>query len=150
MRESLDDAKLEMKRVEHQIYVSLKYTRTVDVFLNIISRMITAYDYILDALLKQAVEKKAITEAPTAPKEKGELIKQLFDDVKIHENVELYFLLRSILKSSYAKQNEFRRHVTMIAYVNGKQELINIDIITQYYHFQREFLTYVENLLFNQ
>ena len=31
MNENIHDAKQEMKRVDHLIYVSLKYTRTVDV-----------------------------------------------------------------------------------------------------------------------
>ena len=56
MKESLQDAKEELKRIDHLIYVTLKYTRTVDVFLSIIERMINSYEFIIDVLLKIAVK----------------------------------------------------------------------------------------------
>ncbi|MFH1770411.1 MAG: hypothetical protein ABH828_02535 [archaeon] len=149
MKESLNDAREELKRVDHLIYVSLKYTRTVDVLLNIISRMIDAYDFILEALLKHALEKNMIEEIPLSPREKGDLIKKSFDDELIKDNVELYFLLRKLHKSNPEREQEYRRHVTMISYIDNRKEIVNIDIITQYYAFQKSFLDYVNSLIFD-
>ncbi len=42
MLESLDLAKEEIKRADHLMYVSLKYTRTVDILKSIIERLINA------------------------------------------------------------------------------------------------------------
>ena len=42
MIETLENAKEELKRVDHLIFVSLKYTRTVDVLLNVINRIISS------------------------------------------------------------------------------------------------------------
>jgi len=36
MRESIENAVEELKRVDHSIFVSLKYTRTVDILVNIL------------------------------------------------------------------------------------------------------------------
>ena len=47
MNESLIEAREELKRLEHIIYVSLKYTRTVDVILNALKRMVSTYDFII-------------------------------------------------------------------------------------------------------
>ena len=47
MDDALYDAEKELKRVDHLIYVSLKYTRTVDVFKNIIKRLISTIDFIM-------------------------------------------------------------------------------------------------------
>ena len=58
--ESLDNAKEELKRVDHLIYVSLKYTRTVDVIKSIIERMINAFDFSIRAGLEYAKGKKKI------------------------------------------------------------------------------------------
>ena len=84
--ESLTDAKEELKRVDHLIYVSLKYTRTADIFINTISRMIDAYNHMFDALLKYNVEHKVIDEIPLAPIEKGNLLKELYKEDKITKN----------------------------------------------------------------
>jgi hypothetical protein len=146
MKDYFDDATEELKRVDHQIYVSLKYTRTVDVLFNIIQRMIDAYELMIDGLLQAAKEKGTILDVPSSPLRKGELLKRLYNDAKIHENLDLYFLLRKIQKASYERENEYRRHVTIITTLDGKQELVNIDIITKYYHFQRDFLHYIKEL----
>jgi hypothetical protein len=146
MKDYFDDAAEELKRVDHQIYVSLKYTRTVDVLFNIIQRMIDAYELMIDGLLSFAKDKGTIHDVPSSPVKKGELLKKLYQDATIHENLDLYFLLRRITKANYDRENEYRRHVTIVTYLDGKQELINIDIITKYYHFQHDFLTYLRTL----
>lgn len=150
MQESLNDAKEELKRVDHQIFVTLKYTRTVDVLLNIINRMIDAYDYMMEALLKYALEKNMIEEIPQSPIERGNLIKETFEDELVRDNMDLYFLLRKLHKSNPVKENEYRRPVAMISYIENRKEIVNIDIITQYYEFQRTFIEYVASLVFEQ
>jgi len=150
MQESLNDAKEELKRVDHLIFVTLKYTRTVDVLLNIISRMIDAYDFIMEALLKYALEKNKIEEIPQSPIERGELIKNIFEDELIRDNIDLYFLLRKLHKSNPAKENEYRRPVAMISYIDNRKEIVSIDIISQYYEFQKSFIDYVTSLIFGE
>lgn len=146
MKEYLDDAKEELKRVDHQIYVSLKYTRTVDVLLNVMKRMIEAYEMFFDAFLLYSKDKEILTSIPSTPKEKAILLKKTYSEAIVHENIDLFQLLRRITKTSYERENEYRRHVTLITYIDGKQEIINIDIITQYYHMMREFMNYLEKL----
>jgi len=146
MSEYLDDAKEELKRVEHQIYVSLKYTRTVDVLLNVMKRMIDAYDLMFEALLEISKEKGLIENIPGTPKERAFLLKDIYKEAKVHENIDLHQMLRKIVKASFDRENEYRRHVTMITYIDGKQELINIDIITQYYHMQKDFFSYLDKI----
>lgn len=150
MRESLNDAKEELKRVDHLIYVSLKYTRTVDVLVNTIGNMIDAYDFILDALLKHALEKGLIESIPKTPREKGDLILDTFEDQIIKDNVGLYFLMRKLFKSNPERENEYRRNVTMISYVDNRKEIVNIDIITDYYAFETSFLNYVASLILSE
>ncbi len=149
MIESLTDAKEELKRVDHLIYVSLKYTRTADIFTNTISRMIDAYNHMFDALLKYNIENKKIEEMPGSPIEKGNLIKELYkEDQQIIDNVNLYFLLRKVFRAKiHEKTQEYRRHVTMKVMVDGREEIVNIDIITQYYLFQNELFNKIKDIL---
>ena len=146
MRESLYEAKDELKRVDHQIYVSLKYTRTVDVLMNCIGRMIDAYNCLIDSLLKYAVEKKMRKEEyiPSTPLEKGELTKELFKDEIVQKNMEMYFLLRKIHKTNPKKEQEFRRHVTLRTVVDNKEVTVDIDKATEFYNMLKEFYDWIE------
>lgn len=146
MKESLEEARDELKRVDHQIYVSLKYTRTVDVLMNTIGRMIDAYNCLIDSLLKYGVEKNLRKEEyiPSTPLERGNLVKQLFEDEIVQKNMELYFLLRKISKSSPSKEQEFRRHVTLRTVIGGEKVAVDIDIATDYYNMIKEFCEWIE------
>ena len=145
MKEQLQDATEELKRVDHLVYVSLKYTRTVDVILNILNRMVDAYAFIMDALIKQAQDKGQQFDEPFSAVERAELVQQLYkDDIAIQDNIELYLLLRKLLRSkNVERENEYRRHVTMKTIIDGREEIVNIDIITNYYLFLREFMDHI-------
>ncbi|MBN1792537.1 hypothetical protein JW826_02535 [Candidatus Woesearchaeota archaeon] len=146
MKESLHDAKEELKRVDHQIYVSLKYTRTVDVLMNCIGRMIDAYSCMIDTLLKYAVEKKLVPEdfVPSSPLERLEFAKSLFKEDIVQKNMDLYALMRKVVKTNPKKEQEFRRHVTLRTQIDGKEVTADIDIVTEYYHQMKEFFEWIE------
>ncbi|MBN1175281.1 hypothetical protein JXA48_01420 [Candidatus Woesearchaeota archaeon] len=147
MIEHLEDAGEELKRADHLIYVSLKYTRTADVLLNTLSRMIDAYDYLITALLSYARDTKNLKENPQTPIEKGNLVKKMYPQQEVQDNIDLYFLLRKIHRAPYDKEQEYRRHVAIMTQIDGREEIVNIDIITQYYEFQKNFYGFVVNML---
>lgn len=151
MMQSLDDAKEELKRVDHQIFVSLKYTRTVDVLLNIINRMIDGYEFLIEALLKKAIEEEKAERIPPSPIERGNLLKELYAEDEnseiVSDNVNLFFLLRKLFRSNPLRENEYRRNVTMRTVVEGREELVTIDIISEYYNFMLAFYRKVEELI---
>jgi len=146
MRDAIENAVEELKRVDHSIFVSLKYTRTVDILINILIRMVDCYEFLILALLKYAYEHKMIGEIPTTPKERAVLIKQIFKEQEVHDNIDLYLLLKAMLKSNYGRENEYRRHVAMRAIVAGREEIININIVSQYYEYLTSFFHMVDNL----
>jgi hypothetical protein len=150
--ESLDDAKEELKRVDHLIYVSLKYTRTVDVFLNALNRMVDAYEFMFDAVLKHAMEHKKINEVPKTPIEKGNLVMTLYpEDPLFKSNVEMFFLMRKLAKSQgHTKEQEYRRHVTMRTSIDGKEEILDIDNMTERYHAQMDFYQKVRKIIMGE
>jgi len=74
--ENIYDAREELKRVDHLIFVSLKYTRTCDVMRSIVERLISTYDFIYAALMTRLKDEKKITEIPRFPVEKAKIIKE--------------------------------------------------------------------------
>lgn len=147
MIESLTKAREELKRVDHLVYVSLKYTRTVDVLWNTMSRMVEFYDHAVDSLLKKLVEERRIEELPPSPVEKGRLVLQRYKNDLIQDNVKLYLLLRKVLRSNPSKEQEYRRHVTGTSIIDGQEIRVDIDLVTQYYGLQQEFFEYLKELM---
>ena len=144
MNEFLEAAVGELKRADHMIFVSLKYTRTVDVFLSIIDRMINSYEFIVDALVKKALQEHKVIEDPEIPLAKAQAVLETYDSKVIKDNIEKYLLLRKLKRANYEKSSEFRRHVTMTALVDGKVITVNIDNITEDFHKLKDFIEYVE------
>ena len=122
MKESLDKAKEELKRADHLIYVSLKYTRTVDV-----------------------IKKKKIEQKPSLVTQKCAVIKKIFKEEKaIVKLIDLYLLLRKIDKAEFSREREYRRHVTMIVKIDGEIINVDIDLVYKYFDKIKEFMEYVE------
>src|SRR3989338_596302 len=62
---------------DHLLYVSLKYTKTCDVILNLIIRWRKMIDTSIEEILKKAKKKKKISAIPTNPTKKIEVIKNV-------------------------------------------------------------------------
>lgn len=143
MNEYLLEAKEELKRLEHIIYVSLKYTRTVDVITNALNRMISTYDFIVEAFLEKALDEKKLDSMPKSPALKAKKLAELYpDDPLIQKNLTIYFSLRNILKSPHQKRQEFRRHVTLVVALEDSTVEIEIDTLVNCEKFIHKFLNY--------
>jgi len=129
-RDLIGDSKYEeLKRADHLIYVTLKYTRTVDVMKNIIKRLITAMDFaVSDALLKYKTKKSIVGLV---------LFKQLVaKKPKLKKYLTFYIMLKRIDKSKFSGREEYRKNVTLIA---GKKE-VNFEMIKEYFERTKEFV----------
>lgn len=151
MEESLHNAKEEIKRADHLIYVSLKYTRTVDVIKNIIQRLINCYDFGINAVMLKLKEEGKLTEIPTSPGLRCSLMLQHHaGNEEIKQHIEFYLYLRRINRAKFTRFQEFRRNVTMTAIMeDGENSEVNIDIITEYFEKTKKFIEILEVLLKN-
>lgn len=143
--DALRNAYEELKRVDHLIYVSLKYTRTCDVLHNVIKRLITCFDCIFDGFLEQAEQENKIFEVPNAPVMKANEFKKLYEgDKVIAEFVTFYLYLRKINRIEYTKSNEFRRYVTMHMTIDDDECNVDIDLVTEYYKKAKEYIEHIK------
>ena len=148
MKESLDSARDELKRVDHLFYVSLKYTRTADMMRHMVERLINAFSFGVDSLFKYAKENKKINEIPLNPVMKAKLLEKIFPDEDLKAQMELYLNLRKIIRAEYSKREEYRRHVTMTCVLEGGEIAeVNIDVLKDYYEMARGFIKYVGNVV---
>ena len=149
MSEYLEEAREELKRVDHIIYVSLKYTRTVDIVRNALNRMVSAFDYIIEGILDHNREKKKIARIPPVQKEKIETLAELYkDDLELKRFITFYTFLRELVKAPYNRRDEYRRHVTMIAELKNQTAEVDIDVLEDNYDVMaKKFLDYAEILI---
>ncbi|MBS3127323.1 hypothetical protein J4228_04110 [Candidatus Woesearchaeota archaeon] len=143
MNDYLLEAREELKRLEHIIYVSLKYTRTVDVILNALRRMVSTCDFIIEAFLEKAIEEGRIESLPKSPALRATWVGELHaDDPKLQNYLAFYSFLKTILKLSYKKREEYRRHVTLIVDLEQATAEIKIDNLLNAEKFVHHFLNY--------
>ncbi|MBD3203894.1 hypothetical protein GF327_06345 [Candidatus Woesearchaeota archaeon] len=147
MKESFQKANEELKRIDHLVYVTLKYTRTVDVLISILKRMINSYEFAVDALLKAAEKQEKIENIPEIPLVKAQKVKEIYKQKIIQKNIDRYLKLRKLIRSNYEKSNEYRRHVTMTSIVDGDIVKINIDIVSEMFDSIRKFIDFVHELI---
>ncbi len=146
MDEALTDAIEELKRVDHLIFVSLKYTRTVDVIRSVINRILECYNAIIEGIMKKLEEENKIYEIPVAPMLKVNIIKEHYPNEKLIEYLDFYLRLRQIYRADFERSTEFRRHVTMISTLpDGEVVNVEIDTVVEWYDKTKAFLHYIQD-----
>ncbi|MBI2667080.1 hypothetical protein HYX13_05705 [Candidatus Woesearchaeota archaeon] len=141
--EYLLDAREELKRLEHIIYVTLKYTRTVDVLVNAVQRLISIYDLVIEALMEQAKEQGKITSLPKSPALRATQLGQLsLEDAELQKYLQFYTFLKTVLNKPHKKREEFRRHVTLVVELEKSTAEIDIDNLMNCEKFVHKFFRY--------
>lgn len=145
MQESFENAVDELKRVDHLIYVSLKYTRTCDIFKNIFGRMISAIDFSFEAALRKLLEDGKIDDIPEQAGPRCNVLREHYQDPSFQDIIDFYLKLRQINRADFSRDREYRRHVTMTVQVNDETLEVNIDNITEYYRKVKEAVDYIKS-----
>lgn len=149
MEEHIFEGREELKRVEHIIYVSLKYTRTTDVLNNALMRLVSFYDFMVEGYLIDAMEKGEVTRIAKSPALRAkELGKLRADDPKFQQHLGFYFFMKELLKrDDFARINEYRRHVGKVYENEDSTIIINIDTLEAMEWYAHQFFQYSLELL---
>jgi hypothetical protein len=143
MNELLLDAREELKRLEHIIYVTLKYTRTVDVLVNAVQRLVDIYDLIIEAFLESAKEQELITALPKSPALRAKHLMELYpDDEELNKYLTFYSFIKNLLVQPHKKREEFRRHVTFVVAMDNSTAEVDIDNLGNYETFSHKFFKF--------
>jgi len=67
----------EKTSADHLMYVSLKYTKTCDVMLNLLARWKSLIEISFDSILEKGCENGSVPHMPATPKERIEFIKSI-------------------------------------------------------------------------
>ena len=147
MSETLEKIMKEKISSDHLLYVSMKYTKTCDVMINLLKRWKIMIDYAFDELLEKAKKKKhkKVKKIPTAPKLKVDLIKEVFKkNPEVIEGVKEYemFKLIDILKKT--KAGEFRKGVCLTVTYKGEETRIDLEKLKEYSEIIERFINFTK------
>lgn len=118
---------------DHLLYVSLKYTKTCDVIINLLLRWKEMIELSVDTMLKHAKKKKKIPSVSTNPVGRIEEIKKLFKkDENFLEIIELYDMFKKIRELRIERIGEFRKNVNLKVFYKGKEIDINLEQLKIY------------------
>ncbi|MDP3918856.1 MAG: hypothetical protein Q8Q35_03075 [Nanoarchaeota archaeon] len=141
--EEEDLAQGELKRIDHLVFVTLKYTRTVDVIRTILEKFIDALDRKIEDYFNYLFEKNEITRIPPVALVKMKQMEQVHpDDPKVKDLVDFYVMLKNTFHADYRPREEYRKNVTMVT----KDKEVNITMLKEYAEYVKDFVSYVDGL----
>ena len=139
------DAREELKRADHLLYVTLKYTKNIDVIKNAIRRLINACDYSILDIMEWMKAKKKVKEIPLMPFVRAMEVRKHFRKLDLIEFIDFYLLLKKIDRAEYTKKEEFKKNVRLIAMdEDGESWEVNIEKLYEFFERTKDFVSYVE------
>ena len=117
---------------EHLFFVSLKYTKTGDVILNLIKKWEEIIDLCVDMLIKVVKKKRKMKIIPSAPRAKEILVRNSFRNPLIKKVMDMHFLFRKMPNLEKIRDHEFRKNVTVKVIDAGKEININMDKLKEW------------------
>ena len=144
----MEDIIKEKISADHLLYVSLKYTKTCDVIINLIIRWRTMIDRMIDAVLEHAKKKKKISSIPENPIKKIEATRKIFKkDKNVQEVLDMYEMFRKIEELRKERTGEFRKNVTLKVFYRGEEININLEMLKIYAEILEKFISNMSQFL---
>src|SRR3989344_4011723 len=133
---------------DHLLYVSMKYTKTCDIIVNLLLRWKKMIEVSIEHILKHAKRKKKIASVPTNPVGQLESAKKIFKiDKNFLEVIELYEMFRKIKDLRTERIGEFRKNVALKVFYRGEEILINLDKLKIYADRLEKFISTTKQFL---
>ncbi len=133
---------------DHLLYVSLKYTKTCDVILNLILRWKRMIETSINGILKHAKKKKKISSISLNPIGKIEDVKKLFKkDKDFLQVIEMYEMFRKIEELKKERTGEFRKNVNLKIFYKGKEINVNLEQLKIYAEKLEKFISTTRQFL---
>lgn len=124
----MEDIIKEKISADHLLYVSLKYTKTCDVIINLLSRWKNMIERGMDRLVEKAKKERKWQPVPDAPRARLVQLRKLYaNKPEVTEALKLYELFRELDKLDKVRENEFRKGVNLR--VTYKGEVVNINLL---------------------
>lgn len=132
---------------DHLLYVSLKYTKTCDVIMNLLLRWRQVIERGNEILLRKAKENKKISSIPEASMIKLDELKKVYKkDKDIMATLEFYEMLRKVDQLKTERTGEFRKNVNLRIFYRGEEINVNLEKLKEYADILEKFISKIKQL----
>ena len=133
---------------DHLLYVSLKYTKTCDVIINLLLRWRNLIDVCINKLLLNAKDNKKIDNVSDNAIGRIKQIKDIFKKNKeIIEVIDFFMMLRKLETLEIERIGEFRKNVALKVQFRGQEVNINLEQLKIYAETMEKFTSKVKEIL---
>ena len=133
---------------DHLLYVSLKYTKTCDVIMNLLLRWKRMIETANQKILEHAKKKKKIPSISTNPLGRIEQVKKVMKkDKNFLEVIELYEMFRKVKELRTERMGEFRKNVNLRVFYQGKEINIDLEQLKEYASMLEKFISSTKQFL---
>ncbi len=133
---------------DHLLYVSLKYTKTCDVIINLLLRWARMIELGINELLLHYQETGKIDSIPRSPLEKVQKMEKLFARNKeMRAILNLYKMFRRINELRKKKSGEFRKNVNLKIFYAGKEVNVDLEKLKEYAALLEKFISKISIIL---
>ena len=130
---------------DHLLYVSLKYTKTCDVIINLLYRWKVMLGLTIENLFEKVKKGKKSVVVSEAPRAKLIFLKKAYaNEPVVIEALNLYELFRDIDTLEKIRENEFRKGVNLKVTYKGEVVNINLEKLKEYASVLERFISYIK------
>lgn len=118
---------------DHLLYVSLKYTKTCDVIINLLLRWKIMIELAMEKLVEDAKKAKKWKAVPDAPRAKLVQLKKIYaSNALVSEVLGMYEMFKEIEGLEKVRENEFRKGVNLKINYHNETINVNLDKLKEY------------------
>ena len=130
---------------DHLLYVSLKYTKTCDVIINLLLRWKIMIELGMDRLVEGLKKEKKWKQGLDAPRAKYvQLAKFYTHEPAVMDTLKIYDLFKDIEKLEKVRENEFRKGVNLKVTYRGEIVNVNLEKLKEYSQILERFISYLK------
>ena len=133
---------------DHLLYVSLKYTKTCDVIMNLLIRWRKMIETGIDHILEKEKETGKINSVSENAIGKIRQMKETFKDRKeVIETMDFYMMLRKLGELKTERVGEFRKNVALKIQFRGQEVVVNLEQLKIYAEMLEKFINFAKEIL---
>lgn len=133
---------------DHLLYVSLKYTKTCDVIMNLMLRWRKMIETCMNHMLKKAQKDGKIDSVSENAIGKIKQCKEIFkDDKEFLKVMDMHMMLRKLETLRTERIGEFRKNVALKIIFKGKEVNVNLEQLKIYAEMMENFINTTKEFL---
>ena len=120
----------DLNTLEHMIYVSCKFTRTTEMLRKVMEQMVSTYENFFGIAYQVLLNEQSLSEDVS---DKIHILTQILVERGVVTDLSEYFLLKRLLMSEFECMGEYRRNLSLVAFIDGEEYLINVPKLLDFY-----------------